>query len=77
MPLSIKHVPKFHVAIFTPSPGVWYFRSRFGPSQVVLRLLEGAVGDSGDGASIVSIGGVASAEPGGGEAVCDGAAELL
>lgn len=44
-------------------------------SPTVLVFIDGVAGDSGDWASMVSDGGVATADPGGGEAVCEGAQE--
>lgn len=50
--------------------------STTGPSPTVLVLVDGVAEDSGDWASMVNDGGVATAEPGGGEAVCEGVEEL-
>lgn len=49
--------------------------STTGPSPTVLVFIDGVVEDSGDWASMVNNGGVATADPGGGEAVCEGAEE--
>lgn len=46
------------------------------PSPAVLVLVDGVAEDSGDWASMTNNGGVATAEPGGGEAVCEGVEEL-
>lgn len=56
----------------TPSVGF----STIGPSPAVLVFVDGAADDSGDWVSIVNNGGVATAEPGGGDAVCEGVEEL-
>lgn len=45
------------------------------PSPAVLVFVDGVTEDPGDWASMVSDGGVATADPGGGEAVCEGAEE--
>lgn len=45
------------------------------PSPTVLVFVDGVAEDSGDWASMVSNGGVATADPGGGEAVCEGSEE--
>lgn len=50
--------------------------STTGPSPIVLVFVEGVAEESGDWASMVNNGGVATAEPGGGEAVCEGVEEL-
>lgn len=42
---------------------------------MVLVFVDGVTEDPGDWASMVSDGGVATADPGGGEAVCEGAEE--
>lgn len=49
--------------------------STTGPSPAVLVFVDGVTEDSGDWAPIVSDGGVATADPGGGDAVCEGAEE--
>lgn len=51
------------------------FSTTTRPSLTVLAFVDDVAGDSGDWAPIVSDGGVATADPGGGEAVCEGAQE--